>query len=387
MASQLEGAASQSRAARQRMWTRERLIEAARRVIARQGIDATTIADITSAADVGIGSFYNHFKSKEDLVGTLGGASDRGARRLARSPGRFGVGSRRGLRDLHPAHDTDGGSRSGVGLVHGARGSLRPRTRVGARRARDARPVARNRERPLHATRHAFGADRDRRRHGRRHAGTAARRAGRAGRPPDRRAPAADARGSGRRSPAHCESSARRSGGRGRAARARGEARDESGRRCEPRARPAGRDGLRPQQVHGLPELRGGVQDALDARARRRTAMVVHRQHTTGSRRAARLGDDGRGLPRRPPRARPRAHARGDRRRLELQPAGRLLRRPRPRGASRAARERTGARRGGPTGTRTRAPASTRTPISSTCRACAITARGRPASRPARTAR
>ena len=68
-----DGTASQGRAARQRMWTRERLTEAARRVIARKGIDATTIADITSEADVGIGSFYNHFKSKEDLVGTLVG--------------------------------------------------------------------------------------------------------------------------------------------------------------------------------------------------------------------------------------------------------------------------------------------------------------------------
>lgn len=68
-----DGNASQSRAARQRMWTRERLTEAARRVIARKGIDDTTIADITSEADVGIGSFYNHFKSKEDLVGTLVG--------------------------------------------------------------------------------------------------------------------------------------------------------------------------------------------------------------------------------------------------------------------------------------------------------------------------
>ena len=42
---------------------------------------------------------------------------------------------------------------------------------------------------------------------------------------------------------------------------------------------------------------------------------------------------------------------------------------------------------GDPTGTRTRAPASTRTPISSTCRASATTARGRPASRPVRMAR
>lgn len=60
-----------SRAARQRMRTREKLVAAARAVIARKGIDATTIADITSEADVGIGSFYNHFESKERLIEVL----------------------------------------------------------------------------------------------------------------------------------------------------------------------------------------------------------------------------------------------------------------------------------------------------------------------------
>ena len=71
MAIQLEEVVPTSRGARRRMWTRERLIEAARTVVARQGIDDTTIADITNAADVGIGSFYNHFESKEHLIETL----------------------------------------------------------------------------------------------------------------------------------------------------------------------------------------------------------------------------------------------------------------------------------------------------------------------------
>ncbi len=71
MEARLEAPAPASRAARRRMRTRERLVDAARAVIARQGIDVTTIADITSEADVGTGSFYNHFESKERLIETL----------------------------------------------------------------------------------------------------------------------------------------------------------------------------------------------------------------------------------------------------------------------------------------------------------------------------
>jgi len=56
------------RGARSRARTRTRLVEAARRVIARKGVDATTIAEITDEADVGFGSFYNHFASKEAIV-------------------------------------------------------------------------------------------------------------------------------------------------------------------------------------------------------------------------------------------------------------------------------------------------------------------------------
>lgn len=56
-----------SRQERRRSDTRGRLLRAALEVMARKGPDTTTIQEITDAADVGFGSFYNHFKSKEDI--------------------------------------------------------------------------------------------------------------------------------------------------------------------------------------------------------------------------------------------------------------------------------------------------------------------------------
>jgi AcrR family transcriptional regulator len=56
------------RGSRRRLRTRARLIDAARRIIAeRGGIEAVPIAEITEAADVAIGSFYNHFPSRDAL--------------------------------------------------------------------------------------------------------------------------------------------------------------------------------------------------------------------------------------------------------------------------------------------------------------------------------
>jgi len=61
-------AAPLDRGSRRRLRTRTRLIDAARRIIAeRGGIDAVPIAEITAAADVAIGSFYNHFPSRDAL--------------------------------------------------------------------------------------------------------------------------------------------------------------------------------------------------------------------------------------------------------------------------------------------------------------------------------
>jgi Transcriptional regulator len=59
------------RQARRRAETRAKLIEAARALFARQGVDATRINEITEEADVGFGSFYNYFDSKEAIVGAV----------------------------------------------------------------------------------------------------------------------------------------------------------------------------------------------------------------------------------------------------------------------------------------------------------------------------
>jgi AcrR family transcriptional regulator len=57
-----------SRQARRREETRGKLLEAARALTLERPIESITIADITTAADVGFGSFYNHFESKEAIL-------------------------------------------------------------------------------------------------------------------------------------------------------------------------------------------------------------------------------------------------------------------------------------------------------------------------------
>jgi AcrR family transcriptional regulator len=59
---------SPDRHARRREQTRTKLIQAAKTLFARQGVDNTRINEITDEADVGFGSFYNHFASKEAVI-------------------------------------------------------------------------------------------------------------------------------------------------------------------------------------------------------------------------------------------------------------------------------------------------------------------------------
>lgn len=63
--------AAPSRGERRKGETRQRLLDAAFRLMAQRGADAVAITEITEAADVGIGSFYNHFDSKEDVYRAL----------------------------------------------------------------------------------------------------------------------------------------------------------------------------------------------------------------------------------------------------------------------------------------------------------------------------
>lgn len=57
-----------TRSSRRRERSRLALIDAAREVMSVKGVDSTTINDITEAADLGFGTFYNHFKSKDEIV-------------------------------------------------------------------------------------------------------------------------------------------------------------------------------------------------------------------------------------------------------------------------------------------------------------------------------
>lgn len=59
------------RGARRKRETRSRLLEAALRLMAQKGMEGVAINEITEAADVGFGSFYNHFESKEAIYDAL----------------------------------------------------------------------------------------------------------------------------------------------------------------------------------------------------------------------------------------------------------------------------------------------------------------------------
>jgi AcrR family transcriptional regulator len=56
------------RRARAKASSRARIIESAIRLFGERGIDAVTVDEIAAAADVGKGTIYNYFRTKEDIV-------------------------------------------------------------------------------------------------------------------------------------------------------------------------------------------------------------------------------------------------------------------------------------------------------------------------------
>jgi AcrR family transcriptional regulator len=59
-----------SRLDRRKARTRQALIDAAVKLVAEGRADRASIQEITEAADIGFGSFYNHFDSKDQLFAT-----------------------------------------------------------------------------------------------------------------------------------------------------------------------------------------------------------------------------------------------------------------------------------------------------------------------------
>lgn len=47
---------------------RDRILEAAIRIFAQKGVNSTTISDIAQAADIGKGTVYEYFKSKDEII-------------------------------------------------------------------------------------------------------------------------------------------------------------------------------------------------------------------------------------------------------------------------------------------------------------------------------
>ncbi len=61
----------EGRVARRQRRNREALIRAASAVMSEKGIDAATMLEIAERADVGAGTVYNYFKSKDELAITV----------------------------------------------------------------------------------------------------------------------------------------------------------------------------------------------------------------------------------------------------------------------------------------------------------------------------
>jgi len=59
-----------SRHERRRLKTRNLLIQNTLQLVLEKGYDAISIQDITERADLGRGTFYIHFKDKEEVVWT-----------------------------------------------------------------------------------------------------------------------------------------------------------------------------------------------------------------------------------------------------------------------------------------------------------------------------
>ncbi|OHV05230.1 TetR/AcrR family transcriptional regulator [Mycobacterium talmoniae] len=57
-----------TRTQRQQLRTRRQLLDAGRTLIAAKGVSGLRVQEITELADVALGSFYNYFPSKDELV-------------------------------------------------------------------------------------------------------------------------------------------------------------------------------------------------------------------------------------------------------------------------------------------------------------------------------
>lgn len=63
-----DGTQPPTRTQKRRARTRIKLVKAAYAIMSKKGVDSTTIQEITDAADIGFGTFYNYFSTKDDIA-------------------------------------------------------------------------------------------------------------------------------------------------------------------------------------------------------------------------------------------------------------------------------------------------------------------------------
>ncbi|HEY2403041.1 MAG TPA: TetR/AcrR family transcriptional regulator, partial [Steroidobacteraceae bacterium] len=74
---------AETRSERRKRRNRQALVVAGYEVMSKKGIDAATMAEIAELADVGAGTVYNYFESKDELaVAVLELVMDRLAQRI-----------------------------------------------------------------------------------------------------------------------------------------------------------------------------------------------------------------------------------------------------------------------------------------------------------------
>ena len=64
----LKSAPKLRRVQRRQLRNKKALLSAARQLIHKKGVDTATMQEITELADVGVGTMYNYFRSKDDLI-------------------------------------------------------------------------------------------------------------------------------------------------------------------------------------------------------------------------------------------------------------------------------------------------------------------------------
>jgi len=70
---EMDGDRPLGRRERRKLEVRERIFSAARDLFAKQGFQATTVDEIANLADVAPATFFNHFQSKQALLGLMTG--------------------------------------------------------------------------------------------------------------------------------------------------------------------------------------------------------------------------------------------------------------------------------------------------------------------------